>query len=52
MKIYLKEIYYQVGKTETDIYNSIKAEVGTNRIWCDSAVPMLVAGLKRKGLNI
>lgn len=52
MKIYLKEVYYQVGKTETDIYNSIKEEVKNNRIWCDSAVPMLVAGLKRKGLNI
>jgi len=51
-KIYLKQCYYAVGKTETDIYNAIKDEVGSNRIWCDSAVPMLVEGLKRKGLNI
>lgn len=51
-KIYLKEIFYEVGKTESDIYLSIKDEVKDNRIWCDSAVPMLVAGLRRKGLNI
>lgn len=50
--IYLKEIYYEVGKTETDIYNSIKNEVGYNRIWCDSAVPMFIQGLRNKGLNI
>lgn len=51
-KIYLKEIFYEVGKTESDIYLAIKDEVKDNRIWCDSAVPMLVAGLRRKGLNI
>jgi len=51
-KIYLKEIFYEVGKTESDIYLAIKDEVKNNRIWCDSAVPMLVAGLRRKGLNI
>lgn len=51
-KIYLKEMFYEVGKTESDIYLSIKDEVKDNRIWCDSAVPMLVAGLRRKGLNI
>lgn len=51
-KIYLKQCYYAVGKTETDIYNSIKDEVKQVRIWCDSAVPMFIEGLKRKGLNI
>ena len=50
--IYLKEIYYEVGKTETDVFNSIKDEVGYNRIWCDSAVPMFIHGLRNKGLNI
>lgn len=51
-KIYLKEEYYEVGKTETDIYNSIKDVVKKDRIWCDSAVPMFIKGLKTKGLNI
>ncbi len=51
-KIYLKEEYYEVGKTETDIYNSIKDIVKKDRIWCDSAVPMFIKGLKTKGLNI
>jgi len=51
-KIYLHECYYKTGKTETDIFNEIKEEVGKNRIWCDSAVPMLITGLYRKGLNI
>lgn len=51
-KIYLKEEYYEVGKTETDIYNSIKEVVKKDRIWCDSAVPMFIKGLKTKGLNI
>lgn len=51
-KIYLKEVYYEVGKTETEIFNRIKAEVGKTRIWCDSAVPMFIQGLKNKGLNI
>lgn len=51
-RIYLKEEYYEVGKTETDIYNSIKEIVKKDRIWCDSAVPMFIKGLKTKGLNI
>lgn len=51
-KIYLKEEYYEVGKTETDIYHSINKKVGKTRIWCDSAVPMFIKGLKNKGLNI
>jgi len=51
-KIYLKQCFYGVGKTETDVYNSIKDIVGKVRIWCDSAVPMFIEGLKRKGLNI
>lgn len=51
-RIYLKEEYYEVGKTETDIFNSIEKIVGKTRIWCDSAVPMFIKGLKNKGLNI
>lgn len=51
-RIYLKEELYEVGKTETDIYNSIKDIVKRDRIWCDSAVPMFIKGLKTKGLNI
>jgi phage terminase large subunit len=51
-KIYVKQCYYAVGKTETDIFNSIKEEVKQVRIWCDSAVPMFIEGLRRKGLNI
>lgn len=50
--IYLKEVYYEVAKTETDVYNSIKDEVGIKRIWCDSAVPMFIKGLQNRGLNI
>jgi phage terminase large subunit len=51
-RIYLKEEYYEVGKTETDIFNSIKEVVKNDRIWCDSAVPMFIKGLNKKGLNI
>ena len=50
--IYLKECYYEVAKTETDVFNAIKNEVGTSRIWCDSAVPMFIKGLSNRGLNI
>ncbi len=50
--IYLKEIFYKTHQTNDTIYEGIKDEVGYNRIWCDSAVPMFIKELKNKGLYI
>jgi phage terminase large subunit len=51
-RIYLKEIFYKTHQTNDTIYEGIKDEVGYNRIWCDSAVPMFIKELKNKGLYI
>jgi len=51
-KIYLKEVFYKTEQTTDAIYNDIFKEVQYNRIWCDSAVPMLIKELKNKGLYI
>lgn len=51
-KIYLKEIFYKTESTTNEIFEAIKEEVQYNRIWCDSAVPMLIKELKNKGLYI
>lgn len=50
-KIYLHQVFYKTGQTESDIYEAIKDVVGFSRIWCDDAAPMLIKGLKDKGLN-
>ncbi len=51
-KIYLKEIFYKTHQTPETILKEIREEVGTKRIWCDSAVPMFIAQLRGAGLNI
>jgi phage terminase large subunit len=51
-KIYLKEIFYKSHQTHDTIYDAIKDEVGYNRVWCDSAVPMFIKELRNKGLDI
>ena len=51
-KIYLKEIFYKTHQTNDTIFEAVKDEVGYNRIWCDSAVPMFIKELKNKGLYI
>lgn len=51
-KIYVKEIFYKSQQTTETIYNEIKDEVGYNRVWCDSAVPMFIKELRNKGLDV
>lgn len=51
-KIYLKEIFYKTNQTTSQIFEGVKAQCGNTRIWCDSAVPMFINDLKKKGLNI
>jgi phage terminase large subunit len=51
-KVFLKEIYYDSGKTTDEIFEAIKEEAAFTRIWCDSAVPLFIKDLYTKGLNI
>jgi len=51
-KLYAKELFYKTNQTTSQIYDEIKEPCGYTRVWCDSAVPMFIADLKRKGLNI
>jgi len=51
-KLYAKELFYKTNQTTTQIFEEVKDSVGYTRVWCDSAVPMFIADLKRKGLNI
>jgi len=51
-RVYAKEIFYKTNSTEGDIYNSIGADVGNTRIWCDNAAALFIRNLKNKGLNI
>lgn len=51
-KIYAHEVYYKSGSTETDIYNVMHANCGNHLIVADSAMPMIIESMKRKGINI
>lgn len=50
--IYIKEILYQTGLTNNDIYDQIKDIVGKEPIIADSAEPKSIEELHRLGLNI
>jgi phage terminase large subunit len=47
-RIYIKEVFYKTQQTSDTIYQAIKDEVGYTRIWCDSAVPMFIKGIKEQ----
>lgn len=51
-KLYAKELFYKTNQVTSQIFDEVKEQCGHTRIWCDSAVPMFIADLKRKGLNI
>lgn len=51
-KIYIKEEYYKSGSTETELIGVIGATCGSTQIIADSANPMIIEGLRRKGINI
>lgn len=51
-KMYAHEVYYRSGSTETDIYNVMRENCGNSLIVADSAMPMIIESMKRKGINI
>lgn len=51
-KMYMHEDYYKSNVTETDIYNAIVSTCGSNAIIADSAMPMIIESMKRKGINM
>ncbi len=51
-KVYLKQVFYKTGCSESQVYEAIKTEVGSSKIWCDDAAAMFIKGLKDRGLNI
>lgn len=51
-RLYLKEILYQKGLTNSDIYQLIKDKVRSAFIYADSAEPKSIEEIRRLGLNI
>lgn len=51
-RIYLKEEYYKSGSTEAELFDVMRGVCGGMQIVADSALPMIIEGLRRQGLNI
>lgn len=51
-RIYLREIVYQKGLTNSDLLKFVKPIVGSRLVYADSAEPKSIEDLRRGGLNI